>query len=49
MITFASAAGALLMKFVATPIVTRYGFRRVLTINAILTGLFIVACAAFTP
>ncbi|MBV7484410.1 DHA2 family efflux MFS transporter permease subunit [Bordetella sp. BOR01] len=49
MITFASAAGALLMKFVATPIVMRFGFRRVLTVNAILTGLFIVACAAFTP
>ncbi|OZI78822.1 MFS transporter [Bordetella genomosp. 2] len=49
LITFASAAGALLMKFVATPIVQRFGFRRVLTLNAILTGLFIVACAAFTP
>ncbi len=49
MITFASAAGALLMKFVATPIVRRFGFRRVLTVNALLTGLFIVACAAFRP
>lgn len=49
MITFASAAGALLMKFVAAPIVVRLGFRRVLTVNAILTGLFIVLCAAFTP
>lgn len=47
MITFASAAGALLMKFVATPIVQHFGFRRVLTVNAILTGLFIIACAAF--
>ncbi|MVW72438.1 MULTISPECIES: DHA2 family efflux MFS transporter permease subunit [unclassified Bordetella] len=48
LITFASAAGALLMKFVATPIVQHFGFRRVLTINAVLTGLFIIACAAFT-
>src|SRR5690606_1365934 len=24
-------------------------FRRVLTVNAVLTGLFIMACAAFTP
>ena len=38
LITFASAAGSLLMKFVATPIVQRYGFRRVLTVNALLTG-----------
>ncbi|CAM4383974.1 MFS transporter [Bordetella muralis] len=49
LITFASAAGALLMKFVATPIVQHFGFRRVLTINAVLTGVFIIACAAFTP
>src|SRR5690606_1521313 len=49
MITFASAAGALLMKFVATPIVQHFGFRRVLTVNAVLTGVFIIACAAFTP
>ncbi|WP_066417593.1 DHA2 family efflux MFS transporter permease subunit [Bordetella ansorpii] len=49
MITFASAAGAMLMKFVATPIVLRFGFRRVLMINAVLTGLFVMACATFTP
>lgn len=49
MITFASAAGALLMKFVTTPIVRRFGFRRVLTVNAVLTGAFVIACAAFTP
>jgi len=49
LITFASAAGALLMKFVATPIVHRFGFRRVLMVNALLTGLFVIACGAFTP
>lgn len=49
MITFASAAGALLMKFVATPIVRHFGFRRVLTVNALLTGMFIMVCATFTP
>jgi len=49
LITFASAAGALLMKFVATPIVQHFGFRRVLTVNALLTGIFIVVCGAFTP
>ena len=49
MITFASAAGALLMKFVAARIVTYYGFRRVLTVNAVLTGVFIVFNGAFTP
>jgi len=49
LITFASAAGALLMKFVATPIVQRFGFRRVLTLNALLTGGFIIVCGAFNP
>jgi len=47
MITFASAAGALLMKFVASPILTQFGFRRTLTINALLTGIFIAVCALF--
>lgn len=49
MITFASAAGSMLMKFVATPIIRAIGFRRVLTVNAILTGVFIMACALFSP
>ncbi len=48
MITFAGALGALAMKFVAIPILKRFGFRRVLTINAVITGLFIMACALFT-
>jgi len=49
LITFASAAGALLMKFVAQPILQGLGFRRVLMVNAVLTGAFVVACAMFTP
>lgn len=47
MITFAGAAGALLMKFVASPILMRWGFRRVLTVNAVLAGVFIAVCALF--
>jgi MFS family permease len=39
----------MLMKFVATPIVRRFGFRRVLMINALLTGAFIAVCALFRP
>jgi EmrB/QacA subfamily drug resistance transporter len=49
MITFASAAGALVMKFVAKPIVQQFGFQRTLTWNAVLTGAFIAMCAFFTP
>ncbi|CAM5213759.1 EmrB/QacA subfamily drug resistance transporter OS=Castellaniella defragrans OX=75697 GN=HNR28_001474 PE=4 SV=1 [Castellaniella defragrans] len=47
MITFTSAAGALVMKLVATPIVNYFGFRRVLTINALIAAGFTGACALF--
>ena len=36
------------MKFVATPIVRHFGFRRV-PVNAVLAGAFVAASAAFTP
>jgi len=49
LITFASAAGALAMKFVAQPILQRVGFKRTLTWNAVFTGVFITLCAFFTP
>ncbi len=47
MITFTSAAGAMVMKFVATPIIRRYGFKRVLVTNAVLTAAFIMLCGLF--
>ena len=34
-ITFAAAIGAIVMKFVAPPILRRYGFRNVLVVNAL--------------
>ena len=48
LLTFASAAGALVMKTVAPPILRRYGFRQVLTVNAVIVGLSFMACASFT-
>ncbi len=47
LITFTGAAGALLMKLVATPIIRRFGFKQVLTVNAVITGIFIALCALF--
>lgn len=47
MITFTSAVGAMIMKFVATPIIQRFGFKRVLTVNALLTAVFIALCGLF--
>lgn len=47
LITFTGAIGALGMKLVAPPIIRRYGFRKVLIVNAWLTGVFIALCAMF--
>ena len=49
LITFTSAVGALLMKFVAAPILRRWGYRQVLMVNAVLTGAALTICASFTP
>jgi EmrB/QacA subfamily drug resistance transporter len=43
-----SAAGAMLMKAFAAPILRRFGFRRVLIWNQLLATLCIAACATFT-
>ena len=49
MMTFASAAAALVMKTAAPPILARFGFKRVLTINAVIVGFSFIAYAFFTP
>jgi MFS family permease len=49
LITFAAAAGALLMKPAAQPVLRRFGFRWTLVINGILASAFIAICAAFKP
>jgi EmrB/QacA subfamily drug resistance transporter len=48
LLTFASAAGAIAMKATAAPILRRYGFKRVLVTNALVSALFIAAIALFT-
>ena len=49
LITFAGAAGALSMKFVAAPILRRIGFRRVLLVNTAISALFLIGYALFEP
>lgn len=49
MITFAAAVGGLGMKTIAARVISRFGFRRVLVVDAIVSAAFIAACAAFTP
>lgn len=47
MITFSSAAGALLMKLVATPVISRFGFKQVLVVNAVIAGVLVMVCGLF--
>ncbi len=47
-ITFVAAAGALIMKFTAGPILRRFGFRRVLVANAVISTVFMVFNGMFT-
>ena len=47
LISFTGAAGALLMKFIATRVIENFGYKRVLTINALVSGGFTAACALF--
>ncbi len=49
LITFASSAGALLMKPVAQPMLRRFGFRQVMMWNGLTSTVFLAAMASFRP
>lgn len=49
LLTFASGAGALAMKFAAPPILRRFGFRSVLVLNGVAASLLTAAPALFGP
>ena len=48
-LTFATAAGALMMKFTASTALRWFGFRQTLIINCLISGTFLAVCALFTP
>ena len=48
-LTFATAAGALAMKFTASTALRWYGFRQTLVVNGLISGAFLAACALFRP
>jgi EmrB/QacA subfamily drug resistance transporter len=48
-VTFVAAAGAMLMKATAEPILRLFGFRRVLIFNAILSSVILAGYGFFTP
>jgi EmrB/QacA subfamily drug resistance transporter len=49
LLTFASAAGAMTMKMTAAPIIRALGFRQVLLGNAVISSLFVMSYALFSP
>ena len=49
LLTFAGAAGAMLMRASVAPILRRFGIKRVLVINTFVAAAFIAACGFFQP
>jgi EmrB/QacA subfamily drug resistance transporter len=49
LLTFASAAGAMTMKFTVGPIIRRFGFRSVLVGNGVISALIMMGYALFRP
>src|SRR5215471_9907566 len=48
MITFATALGAMGMKWAVVFILRRFGFRNILVVNSVISAAFLAVCAAFT-
>src|ERR1700681_4226461 len=48
LVTFASAVGAMGMKTLAARIIRTFGFRKIMVINAVVSSVFLAACALFT-
>jgi len=48
LITFATAFGAMGMKWATAMILRRFGFRTILVVNALISSAFLAVCAAFT-
>jgi EmrB/QacA subfamily drug resistance transporter len=48
LVTFASAVGAMGMKTLAARIIRTFGFRNIMVINAVVSAVFLAACALFT-
>lgn len=49
LLTFAGAAGAILMRFTVAPILRRFGIKRVLVVNTFIAASFIAAAGFFKP
>jgi EmrB/QacA subfamily drug resistance transporter len=48
LVTFGSSLGAMGMKALAARIIRAFGFRNLMTVNALVSAVFLAACALFT-
>jgi EmrB/QacA subfamily drug resistance transporter len=48
LVTFGTAAGAMGMKTLAARVIRTFGFRNLMTVNAVVSSVFLGACALFT-
>ncbi|HZR87123.1 MAG TPA: DHA2 family efflux MFS transporter permease subunit [Bradyrhizobium sp.] len=48
LVTFSSAVGAMGMKTLAARVIRAFGFRNLMTVNALISAFFLAACALFT-
>jgi EmrB/QacA subfamily drug resistance transporter len=48
LVTFSSAVGSMGMKTLAARIIRTFGFRNIMVINAVVSSVFLAACALFT-
>jgi EmrB/QacA subfamily drug resistance transporter len=49
LITFTAALGAMFMKAAVASVLKRFGYRRVLVYNSLISAAFLAACASFVP
>ena len=49
LITFTTAVGSMFMKAAVSSVLNRFGYRNVLIYNALISSLFLAACATFAP
>jgi EmrB/QacA subfamily drug resistance transporter len=49
LITFTSALGSFFMKAAVASVLSRFGYRNVLLYNAVISSVFLAACASFAP
>ena len=49
LITFTGALGSMFMKAAVASVLRRFGYRNVLLYNALISSVFLAACATFVP